>query len=200
MDVRLEAYTPSLATDVSTVLARAFVTNPLHVAAFGPSQLERNAAFFLTALRAMPGPKWVASSDSGMLGFIHWTDSSHCRLSGLGKIRMTPVIVRRTGLSSAVKVVQWSSLWSRRDPRAPHVHLGPIGVLPEAQGRRIGHRLMELYCQEVDGTGEAGYLETDRPENVEFYRRFGFETSGEAVVLGVRNYFMWRGARSEASV
>jgi len=59
---------------------------------------------------------------------------------------------------------------------------------------------MERYCEEVDRTGEGGYLETDRPENVNFYRRFGFETLEEALVLGVRNYFMWRKARSRSAV
>jgi hypothetical protein len=48
---------------------------------------------------------------------------------------------------------------------------------------------MEHYCQQLDQTGRPGYHETDRPENVAFYRRFGFETAGEAPVLGVENYF-----------
>ena len=34
---------------------------------------------------------------------------------------------------------------------------------------------MEQYCKDLNRTGQAGYLETDRPENVQFYRRFGFE-------------------------
>ena len=55
---------------------------------------------------------------------------------------------------------------------------------------------MERYCEALDRSGKAGYLETDRPENVAFYRRFGFDVTGEVPVLGVRSYFMRRAARS----
>jgi hypothetical protein len=55
---------------------------------------------------------------------------------------------------------------------------------------------MEHYCEELDRTGDAGYLETDRPENVNFYRRFGFEVTDEVMVLGIPNYLMWRKAKS----
>ena len=51
---------------------------------------------------------------------------------------------------------------------------------------------MEAYLEELDQTDDAGYLETDRAENVEFYRRFGFDIVDEATVLEVPNYFMWR--------
>jgi hypothetical protein len=51
---------------------------------------------------------------------------------------------------------------------------------------------MESYCLELDRTGNAGYLETDRPENVAFYQRFGFVVTGTATVLGVETYFMRR--------
>ena len=55
---------------------------------------------------------------------------------------------------------------------------------------------MEEYCEEHDRSSFAGYLETDRPENVSFYRRFGFEVTGDIMVLGVANYLMWRKAKS----
>jgi hypothetical protein len=34
--IRLEPFEPEMATEATRMLARAFVTNPLHVAAFGP--------------------------------------------------------------------------------------------------------------------------------------------------------------------
>ena len=43
------------------------------------------------------------------------------------------------------------------------------------QGRGIGHELMKTYCDELDRQALDGYLETDRVENVAFYRRFGFD-------------------------
>ncbi len=44
----------------------------------------------------------------------------------------------------------------------------------------------------MDSAHAVAYLETDKPENVTFYQKFGFETVGEAEVLGTRNWFMRR--------
>ena len=89
--------------------------------------------------------------------------------------------------------------WSKRDPAEPHIHLGPIGVDPKAQGRGIGHRLMERYCEELDRAAVAGYLETDRPENLDFYKQFGFQVVETAPVLGVDNYFMRRAIKADVA-
>ena len=83
-------------------------------------------------------------------------------------------MVRGFGLGSALRVGSWLSVWSKSDPKTAHSHLGPIGVSPEAQGQWIGRRLMDAYCNELDRTGEAGYLETDRPENVTFLSSIWF--------------------------
>ncbi|MQA89336.1 MAG: GNAT family N-acetyltransferase [Gemmatimonas sp.] len=175
------------------VLARAFVTNPVHVAAFGPSNLESNEEFFRIGLAAMKGRQLVATDGSRILGVVHWVRSPSCQFSALEKLRMMPRMVSGLGLGSALRVISWVSTWSRHDPREPHSHLGPIGVEPEAQGRRVGSTLMEKYCAELDRIGMVGYLETDRPENVEFYRRFGFVVTGTGPVLAVETYFMRRG-------
>ncbi len=176
--------------EASRVLAHAFASNPGHVAAFGSAVLGKNEAFFRTALTVMKGPKFVATDGSRILGVIHWVDSAQCQVSGIEKLRLVPVMVTRLGVGATLRVVSWLSVWSRHDPKESHVHLGPIGVIPEAQGRRIGFRLMTRYCEALTKSAESGYLETDRPENVAFYRRFGFETTEEIRVLGVRNYLM----------
>ncbi len=194
--IHIEALNRDMAPQACRMLAQAFVTNPLNIAAFGPSQLARNEAFFRVGLAAMKGPKLVATDGSQILGLIHWVHSPDCQFSGFEKLRMAPAMVKGCGLGSALRVGSWQSAWSKHDPSTTHSHLGPLGVSPEAQGQHIGHRLMEQYYEELDRTREAGYLETDRPENVSFYRRFGFEVTDEVMVLGVRNYLMWRKAKS----
>ena len=190
--IHVEAFDRSMARDASGVLARAFATNPLHIAAFGPSELAKNEAFFRIVLTVMRGAKRVAMDGSQIVGLIHWVRSPDCEFSTLEKLRMAPIMVQGFGVRSALRVGTWLSVWAKHEPREPHSHLGPIGVSPEAQGRHIGRRLMEAYCEDLDQTDDGGYLETDRSENVEFYRRFGFDIIHEATVLGVRNYFMWR--------
>ena len=195
-DIHIEALTRERAPQACRVLAHAFVTNPLNAAAFGPSQLARNEAFFRVGLAAMKGTKLVATDGSQILGLIHWVHSPACQLSGWEQLLMAPAMVKGVGLGPALRVASWQSRWSKHDPSRPHVHLGPLGVSPEAQGQHIGHRLMEHYCEALDRNGDAGYLETDRPENVNYYRRFGFEVTDEVMVLGIPNYLMWRQAPS----
>jgi hypothetical protein len=37
-----------------------------------------------------------------------------------------------------------------------------------------------------------GYLETDKPENVRFYEKFGFTVQREEELIGVPTWYMWR--------
>ena len=183
-----------MASEVCRVLARAFLSNPGHIAAFGTAARAKNEAFFRTALRVLKGPKFVATDAARIVGFVHWVDSSQCQVQGLEKLRLVPTLIGHLGVPSTLRVVSWLSTWSKHDPDMPHMHLGPIGVLPEAQGRHIGTQLMTQYSDALTVATAAGYLETDRPENVAFYRRFGFEIVGEVPVIGVTHYFMVRPA------
>jgi GNAT superfamily N-acetyltransferase len=176
------------------VLARAFVGNPLHIAAFGWGQLAVNEAFFRFALAALKGTKLAALAGDRLLGVVHWVEAPACQPASAAGLRIGPEMAAVLGAGPARNVAAWLSAWSRRDPVEPHLHLGPIGVEPEAQGRRLGRALMEAYCAECDKRGILGYLETDRCENVAFYERFGFDLAAEAQILGVPNYFMRRRA------
>src|SRR5262249_47166453 len=129
-----------MAPQACHMLAQAFVTNPLNMAAFGPSQLARNEAFFRVGLAAMKGPKLVATDGTQTLGLIRWVHSPDCQFWGFEKLRMAPAMVKGLGLGSALRVGSWQSAWSKHDPSTTHSHLGPIGVSPAAQGQHIGHR------------------------------------------------------------
>jgi len=194
--IRIEPFNPADSERAVGMLARAFVNNPIHVAAFGKDRLDLNEAMFRTGLPLMKGEKWAAVDDTGMLGFIHWIPYPGCRMGTLDKVRLVPAMLRAFGPRVTLRVGKWLSIWEKQDPDEPHVHLGPIAVEPSAQGKGIGQQLMRRYCTELDETRQAGYLETDAPHRVDFYRRFGFEVIAEYPVLGAPNYFMWRAVRS----
>ena len=196
MSVRIETFKPEMAAEISQVLAQAFVTNPLNIAAFGAGQLKRNENFFRNSLVTMKGTKLAAIEDSHILGFIHWVHSPGCQVLGFEKLKITPAMIKGVSFSAAIRISRWLSIWAKHDPKESHLHLGPIGISPAAQRKHIGKQLVERFIEELDRAGIAGYLEADRPENTQFYKHFGFEIKNEVKVLDVPNYFMWRQGRN----
>jgi len=175
-----------------TVLAEAFVTNPLHVSALGPHRLDQNRLFFRIGLRHMfVGQSFVALSDGAVRGYVHFNAFPYC-LPPPEEIPLAAATLLKPLGAALPQVVKWISRWCRLDPEEPHVHLGPIGVAPEAQGQGVGTALMHRYLEYLKQERAAGYLETDRPENVGFYKRFGFVVQGKEVLIGTPIWYMWR--------
>ena len=85
--------------------------------------------------------------------------------------------------------VQLSRAWAGA---APIVALGPIGVLPERQGRGIGRALIEAAVAEARGRGEGAVILLGDPA---LYPRFGFEPASR---FGLRNPFA--GSQSDGFV
>jgi hypothetical protein len=52
--------------------------------------------------------------------------------------------------------------------------------------------MLTAFCSRMDDLSMLSYLETDKYENVRFYRRLGFAVVAEAEVLGGPNWFMSR--------
>ncbi len=102
--ISIEPYRLEMATEASLMLARAFESNPVHLAAFGDGVLAKNEAFFRTLLPLLNGPKFVATDGSRVLGLIHWCPSSQCQVSGAKKVRLLPTMMANLG-GKAIYVV-----------------------------------------------------------------------------------------------
>ena len=198
--ITITPMSPARVEEAGRVLGAAFTSSPLERAVRGPID-ERQRRGLVTAYTAtcrLPGQVRIAITEQPIVGVIRWVESPHCQLRLWEKLKMAPTAIGAFG-RNLPKALTWVSVWSKRDASRPHVHLGPIGVTPELQGRGIGSQMLSLYCEELDVVGKAGYLETDKPENVRLYERFGFEVQDQAELFGVKNWFMWRappGARS----
>lgn len=195
MTLSVESYIPEYLETTVSVLASAFVTNPLHVSAFGPERYDQNRLFFHIGVQHMfVGHALVAVLDGEVKGFVHFTASPQC----LPPPEQMPAVAESLFKPLGVAVpllVDWFTTWCRLDPEDPHVHLGPIGIAPSAQGQGVGTALMNCYLRHLERQRAAGYLETDRPENVEFYKKFGFVVQCEEQLIDTPTWYMWRPAK-----
>ena len=195
MALLLKKYSPAYLEDCITVLGDAFVANPLHLSAFGAGRIDQNRLFFRIGIRHMfVGQSLVALDNEKVCGYLHFNPWPNC-LPAPEEIP-TVVATMLTPLGEAIpQIIRWFTRWCHLDPEESHIHLGPIGVTPEMQGRGIGTALMQRYIDHLEQEKAAGYLETDRLENVEFYKRFGFIVRRNEELIGAPIWYMWRPAR-----
>src|SRR5262249_47229766 len=102
VEIQIEPLRPELVTAAALMMAHAFVTNPLHIAAFGPSRIDRNEAFFRAGLAMMKGPTFVATDGRTVLGLVHWVRAPQCQFSRLEKFQVMPVMIGAFGVRSAL--------------------------------------------------------------------------------------------------
>lgn len=190
--VELIPYAESMRGQVVPLMARAFTDHVFHVAMFRQASFTLNEVMFRLGIGMVRGRKVVAVDGGAVVGFSHWAAEDLCQPPPTAMLRMLPGMLRGLGLRRAARMGRFFSMVSKHDPSEPHLHLGPVGVDPEVQGRGVGTALMEPYVEDLDGSGKAGFLETHGEDNVRFYRRFGFEVVGESELFGVANVFMRR--------
>jgi Acetyltransferase (GNAT) family len=197
MGVDVGRIAESETADAIGVLARGMRDNPIHVAALGADPAHRVVGLtqlFSGMIPMQPEPL-RAREDGEVVGVCGLFSPPECVLHAVAGLPADqfPPMLEDTG--EQARLVEWMQAWGRRDPDEPHFHLGPVAADAGKQGRGIGSVMMEAFYERVDRDHALAYLETDKAENVGFYERFGFETVGEAVVIGVPNWFMRREAR-----
>jgi ribosomal protein S18 acetylase RimI-like enzyme len=181
--------------DAVRVLARGMRDNPLHVAAYGPDPARReraHAKLMKASFRVFTTQQSIcAVQDSKVVGVVAIAPVGTCQPRALQRLRFFPAILR-LGPRTATRVSRWLDAWADHDPDTDHVHLGPVAVDSHVQGQGIGSQMMRAHTAGLDAAGLMGYLETDKPENVAFYERHGYEVIASQPVLDVPNWFMRR--------
>jgi ribosomal protein S18 acetylase RimI-like enzyme len=193
-----ELHRQELAVAVA-VVSRGMLDNPLHIQAFGADPSDRLKV--LTGMFGVVIPlvyrngillgAFINDQVAGVAGMVR---PHGCQPSTLDMAIVLPRMLFALGFNRFSRLGQWLDGWKKYDPAEPHWHLGPVAVDAHLQGHGIGSALMGEYCARLDGEQTGGYLETDKPANVAFYKKFGFQTVSEATILNVPNWFMWRPA------
>ena len=180
------------------MLASGMQDNPLHIRVFAGADRQREGALSelfaqLLSQQMRRGVLLGAYESNGLVGVAAMVPPGQCQPTLRDQMTLLPALLRGGALHRSVPILRWLHAWSRQDAAAPpHWHLGPAAVHHLRRGQGIGSALLRELCARLDEHAACGYLETDKPENVRLYRRFGFELQAEQGVLGVRNWFMLR--------
>ena len=197
--IEIRPLTPDESGAAAAVLGRGMRDNPIHERAFGGDPGRREAALTrlfggVLRMHVVGGVILGAFSAGELVGVCSMVPPGRCQPSGLEILGLVPALIGAGGLASALRVLRWSSGWARHDPKAPHWHLGPVGVERPLQGKGVGGALLRQFCARMDAERATAYLETDKALNVGIYQHFGFRTVAEDQVLGITNWFMIRDA------
>jgi ribosomal protein S18 acetylase RimI-like enzyme len=182
------------------VLARAFRDSPLNVAVIGPDPQRRLRANLHGARALLPvavagGLVLVAREGDATRGLLVATPPFGWPL----RAPSLRAQLRRS-LGQGLRVTRrWGQVFealARIHPREPHWYLATLGVDPLAQGRGAGTALLAAWLRSVDADAVPAWLETDRQENIGFYRQAGFEVARRTEILGASVWCMGRPERS----
>jgi ribosomal protein S18 acetylase RimI-like enzyme len=199
---------------VAGMAARGMRDNPINVAVYGPDPVKRVRALtplYQWLLALLPGPLVVARRRGVPVGVAALAPPGHCffrqtldrqRTLRLGTVRARvaiPPIPRslvlpllQSGPGALSRLAAWGEVGFQHDPQEQHQHVELVVVEAALHGLGIGRRLMDQVCREMDRLPFPTHLETDTPENVRYYERFGFVVTAEASALGVRCWYMHR--------
>ncbi|HEV2994214.1 MAG TPA: GNAT family N-acetyltransferase [Acidimicrobiia bacterium] len=192
MQFEVRALTDDEVRAAGGVAARALRDNPMMVFSVPDDPLGRLRAGYDTF-----GDRIAPGSVGALVGRHVIGVAAAARPGGCVAVTATPELRRAPDLRP-VDAVGYErarfviSTMCDHDPAERHVHVGPVGVEPGGQGLGVGAAMLRVVCERLDAEGEVGWLETDRPENVVFYRRHGFDVDAEDRRLGFPIWFMRR--------
>jgi GNAT superfamily N-acetyltransferase len=172
--------------ELIAVAARAFWDDPLFDFLNGNDLLDEHrvlphvfrAAF--SDLRSGTAQLYVADMANRPRGFAGWLGPGTFPRSRGEKlvrdIRAVTVLARLRNRRSAAALLREVD---RRHPSEDHWYLALLATDPSVRGRGMGTALMQPVLTQCDSSGVPAYTETQKEENVSWYRRVGFDVIDE---------------------
>jgi ribosomal protein S18 acetylase RimI-like enzyme len=180
---------------LGAVLARSFDADPVFRAIL-PDDAHRARALpilFVEWLRRLHLPLETTYTTDDHAGAALWSPPGRWHIGVLQQAAMAPRMLGalRGRTLTALRVLL--AIESPHPHRPPHYYLRVIGCDPTRQGQGVGAALLRPVLDRCDAEGVGAYLESSNERNVPFYRRLGFEVTGEVRThLGPKASLMWR--------
>jgi ribosomal protein S18 acetylase RimI-like enzyme len=177
------------------VAARALRDDPLLVFLEGDDRLARmraSYAIFPPSVTYLASAPWAAVLDGHVIAVAGAAPPGTCFVTRLEPDRPSPADASSTQWTPTERMARVMTDWRGHHTDERHWHVGPVGVEPGLQGLGVGSLVMRSLCECFDADGEVAWLETERPENVVFYRRLGFDVVSESQLDAMHTWFMRR--------
>jgi len=183
---------------VAAALAAAFFDDPVMSWILSdPGQRPRRlAGLFDVLMKGHYLPLGTVWTTPDIAGAALWGPPGHAVVPTSAIVRNVVAMLRALGIHSA-RALRALTHVEHLHPKEPHWYLGVLGTRPERQGTGVGSALLRPVLQRCDEEGLPAYLESSKESNLAFYRRHGFEVTGEIPLPGggPTVWPMWREPR-----
>ena len=181
---------------MARALGRAFYDDPV-MAWMLPEERRRRrleSLGFVQWLKRIYMPKGEVYTDGALAGGALWAPPGKWRMPIRLQARMGPMFIRLVGARRTPLILKGLAVLDKNHPDdQPHYYLGVLGTDPDHQGKGVGSALMQPILERCDTEGLGAYLESSKESNVPFYRRHGFEVTGQVHMPdGPPLWPMWR--------
>jgi GNAT superfamily N-acetyltransferase len=183
--------------EVAEALARAFADDPVMTYVIPErNHHHRLRRLFELDLQHIALPLEESYTTVGpVMGAAFWAPPNKWKTPFSQLIRSAPAFLRVLGRNLRPSIRLMTSV-ERNHPKTPHWYLMTLGTEPDFQGKGVGSALLHPVLERCDAEGVPAYLESSKEANVPFYRRHGFEVTGEVTVPnGPTLWLMWREPR-----
>jgi GNAT superfamily N-acetyltransferase len=186
------------ATEIESIaeaLVSAFSDDPVMLHIF-PKENGRDtrmrALFKSEAKRAIEKGALHTTAAGAAQGGAIWMGPDNWRTGGLELLGQIPLLFAM-GLGSTPRALGVLGKMEKIHPNEPHWYLAVLGTAKAHQGKGVGSALISPVLRKCDAEGVPAYLESSKESNIPFYRRHGFEVTGEVKVKnGPSLWPMWR--------
>lgn len=190
--------TPADDGALAETLADAFFDDPVMawILTDEDSRRRRLSRLFGVQLRAhylRLATVWTTSDRSAA---ALWAPPGQAIMAPTTILRYLPDLVGALGRHT-LRALRTLNHIESHHPKEPHWYLGVLGTRTAAQGKGLGSAVLGPVLGRCDTEGIPAYLESSKFENIAFYRRHGFELTGEIPLpfAGPTVWSMWRDPR-----